>query len=127
MTPIERLRLVGLPGELARLDTQSGIVRRNDPGLADVRRVITEIDIAPKQVLIEARIVEASKNFARDLGVKLGLGSKGLASLGGGAQIGFGKSSIGNVDTSGTPAQSGQDLVNAFGTPRIVDEALTLR
>lgn len=61
--------------------------------LADLRRLITEIDIAPKQVLIEARIVEASKGFARDLGVKLGIGSMGLASTGhGGPKVGLGHS-----------------------------------
>ena len=75
------------------VDDRSNKIFVTDVGsrLADVRRVVTEIDIAPKQVLIEARIVEASKSFARDLGVKLGVGSKALASLGGGAQIGFGR------------------------------------
>jgi type IV pilus assembly protein PilQ len=66
--------------------------------LVDLRRLVTEIDIAPKQVLIEARIVEATKNFARDLGVKLGLGSLGRASLGNGAQIGFGHSNFTNYE-----------------------------
>jgi len=42
--------------------------------LEDVRRVVTEIDVSPRQVLIEARIVEANKNFARDLGIRLGVG-----------------------------------------------------
>lgn len=39
-----------------------------------LRRLVQEIDVAPRQVLIEARIVEASKAFARDLGVRLGVG-----------------------------------------------------
>lgn len=42
--------------------------------LQSLRRLVQEIDVAPRQVLIEARIVEAEKNFARDLGVRLGLG-----------------------------------------------------
>lgn len=41
--------------------------------LSDLRRLITQIDVAPRQVLIEARIVEANKGFVRDLGVRLGL------------------------------------------------------
>ncbi len=45
--------------------------------LDDVRRVISEIDISPRQVLIEARIVEATKTFSRDLGVRLGAGGAG--------------------------------------------------
>jgi type IV pilus assembly protein PilQ len=43
------------------------------PGrLEDLRRLIAEIDVPMRQVLIEARIVEASDSFAKDLGVKLG-------------------------------------------------------
>jgi type IV pilus assembly protein PilQ len=104
------------------VDDRSNKVFVTDVGsrLADVRRVINEIDIAPKQVLIEARIVEASKNFARDLGVRLGAGSNGLASLGGGAQIGFGKSNIGSFNPDGTPITSGSSgknpVPNMFGS-----------
>lgn len=47
--------------------------------LEDLRRLITEIDVPPRQVLIEARIVEASKGFARDLGVRLGADTSGKA------------------------------------------------
>lgn len=41
--------------------------------LDDVRRLIQEIDVPVRQVLIEARVVEASDNFSRDVGAKLGL------------------------------------------------------
>jgi type IV pilus assembly protein PilQ len=40
--------------------------------LEDVRRLISKTDVATKQVLIEARIVEASDTFTRNLGAKLG-------------------------------------------------------
>ncbi|MGD9942815.1 MAG: type IV pilus secretin PilQ [Burkholderiaceae bacterium] len=40
--------------------------------LEDVRRVIAQIDIPVRQVLIEARIVEADDRFTRNLGVRLG-------------------------------------------------------
>jgi type IV pilus assembly protein PilQ len=40
--------------------------------IEDVRRMIQKTDIASKQVLIEARIVEADDNFSKNLGVKLG-------------------------------------------------------
>jgi type IV pilus assembly protein PilQ len=75
--------------------------------LDDVRRLISDIDIAPRQVLIESRIVEARKTFARQLGVKLGYGDIGSKSLGNGAQLGFGQSSLANVqpilDANGNP------------------------
>jgi len=40
--------------------------------IEDVRRLIAKTDVATKQVLIEARIVEASDTFTRNLGAKLG-------------------------------------------------------
>jgi type IV pilus assembly protein PilQ len=125
------------------VDDRSNKVFVTDVGsrLTDVRRVITEIDIAPRQVLIEARIVEANKNFARDLGVKLGYGDSKLKNLGNGAQIGFGHTNFANIDQSagtiteyspgssgtyngisvfpagaaGAPAWSGNGLENMFG------------
>jgi type IV pilus assembly protein PilQ len=40
--------------------------------IEDIRKLILRTDIPSKQVLIEARIVEASDTFGRNLGVKLG-------------------------------------------------------
>ena len=59
--------------------------------LEEVQAMIARIDIASRQVMIEARIVEASDNFGRALGVKLGadtfkplgLGGNNRASIGG--------------------------------------------
>ena len=44
--------------------------------LEDVRRLITEIDIPARQVMIEARIVEAEDNFTKNVGVRLGYHSQ---------------------------------------------------
>jgi type IV pilus assembly protein PilQ len=41
--------------------------------LDDIRRLIQKTDIASKQVLIEARLVEANDGFSRNLGAKLGI------------------------------------------------------
>jgi type IV pilus assembly protein PilQ len=92
------------------VDERSNKVFVTDVGsrLQALRRLVQEIDVAPRQVLIEARIVEASKTFARDLGVRMGFGSKGLASIGG-ARLGFGESSL-------TPGSS--DIPNRF-TPTL--------
>lgn len=40
--------------------------------LEDIRRIIREIDIPSRQVMIEARIVEAGDSFAKNLGIRLG-------------------------------------------------------
>jgi type IV pilus assembly protein PilQ len=47
--------------------------------LEQVQELITKLDIAVRQVLIEARIVEASDTFGKSLGVRLGGGSNGAA------------------------------------------------
>ena len=41
--------------------------------ILEVRKVISELDRPVKQVLIEARIVEANEDFSRNIGLKLGL------------------------------------------------------
>ena len=47
--------------------------------LEQVQQLIAKIDIAVRQVLIEARIVEASDSFGKSLGVKLGGGGRATA------------------------------------------------
>jgi len=58
--------------------------------LEQVRALITRVDVPVRQVLIEARIVEADDSFGRALGVKLGVNDQrtppGL-SLGGGRRV----------------------------------------
>jgi type IV pilus assembly protein PilQ len=66
--------------------------------LANVRKLIERIDVAARQVLIEARIVEADDSFSRNLGVKLG-----LAATTRGAAIGNGYAAIGE-QSGQTPA-----------------------
>jgi type IV pilus assembly protein PilQ len=41
--------------------------------IEDIRKLIEKTDIASKQVLIEARLVEANDGFSRNLGAKLGV------------------------------------------------------
>lgn len=66
--------------------------------LEEVRQLLATLDVAVRQVMIEARIVEASDTFGRSLGVRLGAtdlrasrGGDGGYSLGtSGNRIGFG-------------------------------------
>ncbi len=67
--------------------------------LEEVRQLLSTLDVAVRQVLIEARIVEASDTFGRSLGIRLGAtdlranrGGDGGYSIGGGNRIGFGTS-----------------------------------
>ncbi|MFN2308250.1 MAG: type IV pilus secretin PilQ [Gammaproteobacteria bacterium] len=52
--------------------TNTLLVRDTADKLADVRRLVSALDIPVRQVLIESRIVIASDDFAREIGVRLG-------------------------------------------------------
>ncbi len=82
--------------------------------LQSLRRLVGEIDVAPRQVLIEARIVEANKDFARDLGVRLGYGDMKSKSLGNGAQVGFGSSEFVSFKDDGTVNTDSNALINGM-------------
>ena len=53
--------------------TNTLFVQDTPSRLEDVRRLIAKIDIAVRQVMIEARIVEANDSFSRNLGARLGI------------------------------------------------------
>jgi len=66
--------------------------------LEQIQSLITKLDIAIRQVLIEARIVEADDRFGRSLGVRLGGGN--LGDVGGGRnRVGFGSTYSATADT----------------------------
>ena len=77
--------------------------------LEDIRKLIAKTDIASKQVLIEARIVEASDSFTRNLGAKLGFadmrtirgGDAGYQLGGGNTRLGIGGNLTGVGQTTG--------------------------
>ena len=52
--------------------TNTLFVQDTPSRLEEVRRLLAKIDIPVRQVMIEARIVEANETFSRNLGVRLG-------------------------------------------------------
>lgn len=78
--------------------------------LEQVQQLISKIDIAVRQVLIEARIVEASDSFGKSLGVKLGGGGSAGAS---GDKPGI---SLGSSYVAGSAATSSGNFVNLPST-----------
>ena len=69
----EKQRLLSKRGS-AVIDprTNTVFVQDTPSKLEEVRNLIRRVDIPVRQVMIESRIVEATDNFARNLGVKLG-------------------------------------------------------
>jgi type IV pilus assembly protein PilQ len=89
--------------------TNTLLVQDTAENLADIRRLVQTLDVAVKQVLIEARIVIVSETFERDLGARFGVtsaqksGSNGLLSItgnGAGADT-MTQSAITNLQSSG--------------------------
>lgn len=75
--------------------------------LEEVRQLLTTLDVAVRQVMIEARIVEASDTFGRSLGIRLGgtdlranRGGDGGYGIGGNNRIAFGTSYSNAVATT---------------------------
>jgi len=58
--------------------TNTLFVQDTPTKLEEVRTLIAKIDVAVRQVMIEARIVEANDSFAKNLGARLGLMELGL-------------------------------------------------
>jgi type IV pilus assembly protein PilQ len=101
----------------AIIDARSNIVFIQDTPsrLDDLRRVIATVDIPLRQVLIEARIVEASDQFARNLGIRLGL-LHGKNYTNGGAWFGMGGDNLETLkDYKGGGVAGSQDYVNPWG------------
>lgn len=87
--------------------------------LEEVRKLLASLDIPVRQVLIEARIVEARDTFGRSLGVRLGAtdlrasrGGDGGYGIGGGNRVGFGTNYSNSVSSSGAGAP--MDLLGSF-------------
>jgi type IV pilus assembly protein PilQ len=56
------------------------IVSDVPPVLDKIREVVAQIDVMPKQVLIETRIMEVSRDHLRDIGFDWGTGTSGASS-----------------------------------------------
>ena len=76
--------------------------------LEEIQALIARIDIPSRQVMIEARIVEANDDFGRALGVKLGTLSSNSFHVGGSQYVGIG----GNYNAVAT--ETGQTTATTF-------------
>ncbi|THC44190.1 type IV pilus secretin PilQ [Massilia sp. Mn16-1_5] len=76
--------------------------------IEDIRLLIQKTDVASKQVLIEARLVEANDGFSRNLGAKIGFND--MRALRGGDQ-GFGIGGNNRVAIGGNLLGVGQDTL----------------
>ena len=91
--------------------TNSLLIQDTASRLAEIRKMITQLDIPVRQVLIESRIVIANDDFSRDLGARFGVtnvsknGNSGVVSVTGSATGNdtVVNSAISNVNSTGQP------------------------
>jgi type IV pilus assembly protein PilQ len=85
------------------VDTRTNIVVVTDTPskLDEVRRLLQRIDIAVKQVLIEARVVIADDKFSRQLGARFGVGAGVNRN---GRNLGISGRPLGDADQANVPS-----------------------
>ena len=123
--PSVPLRILSKRGSaISDARTNTLFVNDTPSHLDDVRKMIKQIDVPAKQVLIEARVVQASDGYAQNLGVRLGYSNtKPLGNPNGGSNIGgtmTGAGATGGVGmgTVFTPTTSNVNLpVDSTGAP----------
>jgi type IV pilus assembly protein PilQ len=105
--------------------TNTLFVQDTPARLDEVRKLLAKIDIPVRQVMIEARIVEANDSFSKNLGARLGYNDLSAGrSIGGpaGPRLSFGP---GSLETRATVAaagvQSGQAAGAATTAPTVTD------
>ncbi len=98
--------------------TNKVIVKDIPQVLEDMRKLIAQLDVPEKQVMIEARIVEASSTFTRSLGVNWGLHYRdGSASFLGINQLDTSFGGLASAaPTSGASGSPGGTMGISFGT-----------
>lgn len=89
---------------LADERTNSLVVRERPANIENVRNFLGDIDIRDAQVLIEAKILEATRDFSRNIGIQWGVTSTGTR---------VGVQGVENVGT----ADSGRNLITSLPMP----------
>ncbi|WP_412852286.1 type IV pilus secretin PilQ [Ectothiorhodospira shaposhnikovii] len=99
--------------------TNTLLVQDTADKLQEIRRLISTLDIPVQQVLIETRIVVATDDFARDLGMRFGVtgvrqDGNTLYSTGGGlaATDGIIRDAVNNLNSTGSPFPVGVPSLN---------------
>jgi type IV pilus assembly protein PilQ len=97
--------------------TSTVIVKDAPQAIEDMRKLLKQLDVPERQVMIEARIVEATSTFTRSLGVNWGLHYRdGSSSLLGINSLDTGFGGLANAaPTSGASGQPGAAMGISFG------------
>jgi type IV pilus assembly protein PilQ len=94
--------------------TNTLFVQDTPARLDEVRKLLAKVDIPVRQVMIEARIVEANDSFSKNLGARLGILENGLQ-----PRAPFGSRLGVNANVGGELVNTGQAAGVVQGTPVI--------
>ena len=106
-------------GQIASDSRTSKVIVKDTPqALSDMRALLNQLDLPERQVMIEARIVEATSTFSRNLGVNWGLhqrdGSAAFLGINSLDSVFGGIASV--TPTTGTGTSAGGNMGISFGT-----------
>lgn len=89
--------------------TNTLFVQDTPSRLEEVRRLIKQVDVSVRQVMIEARFVAASTSFSRNLGGRLAFSNSNQAAPGAGFHVGPGQlgNAVGSVNLPGATSGTG--------------------
>jgi type IV pilus assembly protein PilQ len=144
-------KFLSVRGDVVADERTNAVIVNDIPKvLPIIDRLLTQLDRKTQEVEIEARVVAATRQFARDIGTQLGFGwGNGHSAIGGSSQVGSSPSTVsgltpgyitvpgtGGGSTSGssiplfsnlgsTSPSSGLTFLNASNTVRI-DAVLTM-
>ncbi len=106
-------------GEIIADDRTNGLIMQDIPSVfPEIDRVLTQLDRKTPEVEIEARVVAATRSFARDIGTQLGFAFGNAATATGGASA-VGPSPI------GTPGPSGSTSLGSATPPYMLSQSTT--
>jgi len=101
--------------------TNTILIKDTDEIISEVRRILTRLDVPVRQVLIESRIVIATDDFAKELGVRFGNTHASVS--GSSARASSGTINGTNTMTTNTGigpfGSTGQIGVSSFGSDRL--------
>jgi type IV pilus assembly protein PilQ len=110
-------KFLSVRGDVVADDRTNAVIVNDIPKVIPViDRLLTQLDRKTQEVEIEARVVAATRQFARDIGTQLGFGwGDGHSAIGGSTQVGSSPTTVGGltpgyITVPGTTASAGSTI-----------------
>ncbi len=110
-------KFLSVRGDVVADERTNAVIVNDIPKVLPViDRLLTQLDRKTQEVEIEARVVAATRQFARDIGTQLGFGwGNGHSAIGGSSQVGASPTTVSNltpgyVTVPGTSSTTGQSI-----------------